>query len=234
MAKWIEYVWDGFSRDELFAIHESARNQRNEHRHSIYTQLNFYFTIVSALLATEITLCLFAIPFILAKVNNILSQIVLLCFLLILPIGSLVILSNSMKNLKKEYEKLMEYLTVEQKVEAALGLMQPIQVSIQFPEKLPYTEETSILFPRWVEGSHEHNKTTDFVAEMTGKKTVLYAHLKNSLSALCILNIILILILVLIGIGVTLSKNPKISTAIGQNFTMVCAELNSYIHLIFK
>ena len=226
MAKWIEYVPNGFSRDELFAIHESTRNQRNEHRDSIYTQLKFYFTIVSALLATEITLCLFAIPLILNDIKNIYSQITILSFLLILPIGNLVILRNSLKNLKKEYEKLMEYLTVEQKIEAALGLMQPIQVSIQFPEKLPYPEETSILYPRWLEGSYNFDTTTKFVEKMTKQKTVLYIHLKNSLSALCLINIILIIILLLIGIGIgmALFQNPVIPMNMGQNFTAEYAE----------
>ena len=199
MAKWIEYASDGFSRDELFAIHESTRNQRNEYRNSIYTQLKFYFTIVSALLVTEITLCLFTIPFILDNVTNIFSKITIFLFLFILPIGNLVILGNSMKNLKKEYEKLMEYLTVEQKIEAALGLMQPIKVSSRFPEKLPYPEETSILYPRWIEGSYDFDTTTKFVKNMTERNNVLYMHLKNSLSALYWIDIFLIIILLLIG-----------------------------------
>ncbi len=206
MAKWIEKVSNGFSRDELFAIQESMRSQRNEHRHSIYTQLQFYFTIVSALLATEITLCLFAIPFILNNVDGIFSQTTIFSLLFILPIGNFVLLSNSMKNLKKEYEKLMEYLTVEQKIEAALGLTQPIQVSCPFPEELPFPEETSILYPRWL--NHDFDTTTEFVKNMTERKTVFYTHLKNSLLALYWINIILIIILFLIGIFIIILENP--------------------------
>ena len=225
MAKWIENVKDGFSRDELFAIHESTRNQRNEYRHSIYTQLTFYTTIVSALLATEITLCLFSIPFILNNVSDIFSRIAIFSFLFILPVGNLIILTNSKKNLKKEYEKLMEYLTVEQKIEGALGLMQPIKVSIDIPENLPYSEEISILYPRWLKGSYDYNTTTKFVDDMTKRNTVFHTHLKNSLSTLFWINVILILILLIIGMHITITP-INISTSIAAdklcNLTIMC------------
>lgn len=222
MAKWIEYDSKGFTRDELFAIHESTRNQRNEHRHSIYTQLNFYFTIVSALLVTEITLCIFAIPFIYSDISNIYIQLVVLLLLLILPIISIVILINSMNNLKKEYAKLMQYLTVEQKIEAALGLMCPIQVSIKYPEKLPYAKETSILFPDWIKGSYENDSTKSFVDTTLENNNVLYAHLKKSLIALQILNTLVIVVIIFIGIILCINSANSIDT--NQYFVTVCAE----------
>jgi hypothetical protein len=195
MAEWIQTTPNGLSREELLSIHHSMRDQRNEHRSALFSQLQFYSTIISALLSFGVALSTFAIPHFYEHVANPSPVIRLGVFapLLVLPLGALGMISFALQSLKKEYEKLLEYLTVEQKMEAALGLLGCMQVADPFPDRMPYPDDTFVSFPRWVGGSFEFKTSRGFVRKMAERKTVFYSPLKNTLKLLRLIDMVLIL-----------------------------------------
>lgn len=201
MAKWIQNVPNGLSREELLSIHSSMRDQRNKHRSALFTQLQFYLTIISALLTVGVTLSIFAIPYIINNIQIIPARLGMFALLLVFPLGVLMMLRYSLQNLRREYQKLMEYLTVEQKMEAALGLLQTMRVADPLPDRMPYPDDTTVLFPRWVDGTFEYQTSSEFVKNMVERTAVFYTPLKNTLWLLFWIDVALIVGIVGIAIG---------------------------------
>jgi hypothetical protein len=203
MANWIQHNTGGLSRDELLTIRDSMRDQRNKHRTALLSQIQFYFALTSALLTAEVTLSVFAIPSIRDHVHPGVGRAGMCVFLLVLPVGILMILRYSLQSLRKEYEKLMENLTVEQKIQAALGLLEPMQVAHPHPDRMPFEEDRSVLYPRWENGSFEYKTATEFVSAMVERSDVFYAPLRKTLYVL--LGIDVALIVTIIGAAIWIS-----------------------------
>lgn len=191
---WLSFSPDGLSREELLQIFALTREQRNQHRTAIFDVLQFYSTLVAGLLAAEVTLCTFAIPYILANVKRPGERAALFFLLLLLPIAIVFLVYFALANVRKEYEKLIEYLTVEQKLETALGMMQPIGISTEPVGPLPYPADGALLYQRWIDGRMGFETSTDFVAATVARtEDGFHAPLRRSLLVIAITDVALLI-----------------------------------------
>lgn len=194
---WLSSSPDGLSRDELLHLFSLTREQRHQNRTAIFEALQFYSTLVAGLLAAEVALCTFAIPYILANVKALGERVALFSLLLLLPIAIVFLVYFALASVRKEYEKLIEHLTVEQKLETALGLMRPIKINSEVEGSCPYPLDNALLYQRWIDGRMGFEKSSDFVAATVGRtEGGLYAPLRRSLLVIAITDVVLLVALV--------------------------------------
>jgi len=175
-----------------------TREQRNHHKVAIFQFLQFYFTLVASLLACEVALCTFAIPYILKTVARASERAPLFVLLALLPLTVLFLVFYALVNVKQEYAKLIEYLTVEQKLEAALGLQQTLEVvSRVLPTSLPYPRDNAFIYKRWLDGRMGFASSKDFVTATVARRAGgAFAPLRSALVSLACADAILLFALV--------------------------------------
>ena len=175
------------------------RGQRNVHRSSISDYLRFYVTLLSGLFAAEAAIGVLGIRILSDPSILRIELIMMSLLLLILPLGiaiGIFQMHRIARNLiQKEYEKLMEHLTVEQKVGFALGLNGPLKVAVDLPKEALYSQDSSVLHPRWVAGMDDHSSAQEFVDSMVTRPTVFFAPLILTIKALFFMNIALALVI---------------------------------------
>jgi hypothetical protein len=192
-VSWLCFSEEGYSRDELLQLFALTREQRNQHRTAIFDVLQFYSTLVAGLFAAELTLCTFAIPYILTNVKQPNERAALFFFLSLLPLAILFLIYFALINARKEYEKLIEHLTVEQKLETALGMMQPIQIKSQPAGPVPYPSDMALLYQRWIDGRMGFDRSVDFVASTVARtEGGFFAPLRRSLLVIGITDALLL------------------------------------------
>ena len=194
---WYAVSDSGFSRSDLLQFLGVNREQRNQHRVAIFQFLQFYFTLIATLLAAELTLCTFAIPYILNNVKQPAQRAALFFLLALLPITVLLLIRLALTNTRKEYEKLIEYLTVEQKIEAALGLQQPLQLVKPPSGPLLYPDDEVFLYRRWIDGRMQFKTSQSFVSATISRRTGgAFSPLRRALIVLACTDILLLIALV--------------------------------------
>jgi hypothetical protein len=194
---WLNKSSDGLSRDQLLQLLSITREQRNEHRAAMFQFLQFYLTVVAALLAAELTLCTFAIPFILNNVRFASQRAALFLLLAMLPMAILFLVRLALLNVRKEYEKLIEYLTVEQKLQAVLGLMQPLSVTT-VPDVFPYPHDNALIYDRWITGSMTFDTSVKFVTYTVARiDDGAFAPLRRALRVIAYIGAILLVALII-------------------------------------
>lgn len=195
MASWFKHDKDGLTRDQLLSLRDSMRDQRNTHRTSVASFLRFFVSLSSAILAVETAFAAFGVKMLAEDNISATARLVMTSLFLILPVGLtiafLLLHRQAQQVIRKEYEKLLEYLTVEQKIEALLGFHGPLPIELPEPIDPPFPEDASILFPRWLEGRAKHASSNDFVDEVAARPVVFYAPLRNALRVIFWLNIAL-------------------------------------------
>lgn len=210
MAKWIAQTKDprGFERDSLLHLHESMRVQRNAHQSVIFEKLQYYVTLISALLGFTITLVAFGLPHI-AGLENVRALTVILfgvCIIAV-PAACCFIVGCALNSIKKEYQKLAEYLTVEQKIESALGLDRPITTQFDLNQDAQiFPDDNCLLFTRWVE-SRKARTATEFVDTLLSSRKGLYIPLARTLHILQGLNFIVFFAVLVILITTVVSMS---------------------------
>lgn len=182
MAYWINAEGVFFTQENLLELHRSMRGQRNVHREAINHYLRTYITIFSALLTLEIALAGFAVRWWLdggAVPAAVWTSAILFA---LVPVGITVfmlILRNRLQVLlRKEYQKLMEHLTVEQKIEHLLGLDRPVQTQRK-DGAAPFGEDTSLLPGRWLQGRQNDPTADAFVNRVKEAREVFFRPLSN-------------------------------------------------------
>lgn len=129
----------------------------------MFAFLQFYITLVAALFAAQLALAAFAIPYILNNVKVGAERAALFFLLCLLPVSILFVIGFALTSVKKEYEKLIEHLTSEQKVETALGLMLPLEVLDPPSASVPYQGDGAFLYQRWIDGRNGLESSSQFV-----------------------------------------------------------------------
>jgi len=178
---WIRYQGDGYSRDQLLALRESIRIQRNVHRSSIWEYSRFFVAFLSVVFTAEAALAVYAARSLEdthAQPGTVIAAlIVILVVLCGVLIGTWTLRGYAHRLLRKEYRKLLEHLTVEQKIEAALGLDAKLPVSDKPEGTLPYPKDEAVLFPRWIKGRYDKKRSEAFVDATTDNRDVFFAPL---------------------------------------------------------
>jgi hypothetical protein len=180
-----------------------CREQKNHHQAEVFEFLRFYLTLITGLLAAELTLCTFAIPRIATSLPNPqLRSATIILLLTPLPITILGLVHLARTNVNKAYQKNLEHLTVEQKIEAALGLAGPLRVA-QLPatEEVPFPEDASILFARWIAGSRAVSSSAKFVAKVQKGRDVIRTPVNRALFLIAATDVALLLSLVVYAIA---------------------------------
>ena len=198
---WLQSDPEGLTRGDLLSLREAMRGQRNVHRSSIYEYLRFYVTLLSALFAAEAAIGVLGIRILSDPGILLMELITISLLLLILPLGVAIGIFRMHKAaqqlIQKEYEKLMEHLTVEQKLEFALGFTGPLGVATDFPKEALYPKDSSVLHPRWIAGRREYGSAQEFVDTMVTRPNVFFAPLVKIIKFLFYMNIALALIIAL-------------------------------------
>ncbi|MFH1892907.1 MAG: hypothetical protein ABIK83_09545 [Candidatus Zixiibacteriota bacterium] len=203
MVKWIAEInnHEGFDRNSLIELYESTRKQRNTHRSVIFDHLQFYVTVVSALLGFAVTLTAFGLPHI--ADSSLAGPMTISLFgicILSVPVAGWLIVGHALKSTEKEYQKLAEYLTVEQKLESVLGLDRPITIQFDLTEDGQiFPDDTSLLYDRWVKSRMQRN-STGFVDTQLESREGLHVPLAGTLRILRGLNAIVFLAIAVIHI----------------------------------
>lgn len=194
-AQWLQLDESGLGFEDLWKIHESMRDQRNKHRESIINYLRFFISISTGILTLIVAVS--AIGGRLILDGNPLSgtDLTLISLFILLPFFSTLAFYRLHKGAKetalKEYRKLIEHLTVEQKIESILGFSSKIKISstIKFdPKDLPYPEDKSFVFPRWVSGRKQDKKSWLFLDNVKNQKDVFFAPLSKTLDIILYFN----------------------------------------------
>ncbi len=204
MPNWISTTNDpkGIDRSSLLQLYESMRIQRNTHRAVIFENLQFCVTLVSALLGFAVTLTAFGLPHILRLpvANPLTISLFGLCILAI-PAAGWFIVGYSVRSVKKEYQKLAEYLTVEQKLESALGLDRPMAIQFEIEkDRQIFPDDTCLLYHRWV-NSRAHRTAAEFVDELLESRKGLYVPLAGTLRILQVLNALVFIAIAVVVIA---------------------------------
>lgn len=167
------------------------------HRDAIYSSLQFYTALIAALLVAQIALSIFVVP-IAFRDAALVVRLSVFALLLVLPVGLVYIIRSAQDTFDKEYTKLLEHLTVQQKLEAALGLMEPLRVRDQAPVHHIYQQDSALAYPRWFEDNRQYaeSTSTDFVHNVKNRGDVLYSPLAQTLRIFYIIVWALIVILI--------------------------------------
>jgi hypothetical protein len=204
MAKWISQMNDpgGIDRSSLLQLYESMRSQRNTHRAVIFKDLQFYVALVSALLGFAVTLTAFGLSHILESpaANPLAVSLFGLCILAI-PAAGWFIVGHALTSIAKEYQKLAEYLTVEQKLESLLGLDKPL--TTQFgsgDDQQIFPDDSCLLYDRWV-SSRTHRTSAEFVDRLLESRKGLHVPLADTLRILQALNVLVFVAVAVIVIA---------------------------------
>lgn len=207
MANWISATSAtndprAIDRSSLLQLYESMRTQRNLHRAVIFKDLQFYVTLVSALLGFAVTFTAFGLPHILesSTANPLIISLFGLCILAV-PAAGWFILGHAVRSIEKEYQKLAEYLTVEQKLESALGLDRPMVTQFEIEkDRQIFPHDTCLLYHRWV-NSRTHRTAAEFVDELLESRKGLHVPLAGTLRIFQALNVLVFVAVAVIVIA---------------------------------
>jgi hypothetical protein len=183
MAKCLDPDGVAFAKDQLIELHRIMRAQRNAHRDSINQYLRTYITMFLALLTLELALAGIAVRWWLGGGPD--AGIVATSAILfaLVPIGISIFMQILRERLqvlfRKEYRKLMEHLTVEQKIEHVLGLDGPVRTHGTDSTSAPFNQDASLLPDRWLEGRLTDRKADAFVERVRGARDVFFRPLSS-------------------------------------------------------
>lgn len=183
MAKWLHPNGVTFSKDQLIELHRIMRGQRNAHRDSINQYLRTYITIFSALLTLELALAGIAVRWWLGGGPDVGTVVISAILFALVPVGITIFMQilrvRLQVLLRKEYQKLMEHLTVEQKIEHLLGLDAAAQGQANEGLTPPFKQDASLLPGRWLDGRQSDSTADAFVERVRGSRDVFFRPLSS-------------------------------------------------------
>lgn len=193
---WARFDASGFTREDLLEVYEQTRSQRNNHRQTIFDTLRLNVTILSGILAAESAIAFFGIRSLIEADGDTtfgLFSLGLIATLILATAIAVAVLRRRMTQLTRiEYRKVLEYLTVEQKIEHLLGIRGTLPVAFPFESaELPYRGDRALAHERWVKGSDAHLSSEGFTESIMQRETVFFAPLLKIISWIFWMNVFL-------------------------------------------
>ena len=195
-ASWARFDDSGFTREELLEFYEQTRSQRNHHRQAIFDTLRLNVTILSGILAAESAIAFFGIRSLIEADGDTTFGLVslgLIAALILATAIAVAVLRQRVTQLTRiEYRKVLECLTVEQKIEHLLGIRGTLPVAFRFePADLPYRGDRALAHQRWVKGSDADASSEAFTESIMQRETVFFAPLLKIISWIFWMNVFL-------------------------------------------
>lgn len=197
IKSWCVQNPEGLDFQQLYQIRETARDQRNNHRNAINSYLRYFISIFSG----SFTALAALITFSLSEIDA-LDTFDRWAFLIIATLvgcGMTTIYKNIIGAADKEYKKMIEYLTVEQKIESLIGIRSaPLLTKETFDvDDIIFREDETLAYNRWVEDGKKYTKSSDFLEKTVSRKTVFITSLKAAFRAVYILNMAILAFLII-------------------------------------
>ena len=169
---------DGLCKSHLMQFYESIRCQRNIHRASIGEHVRTALAVILPITIFQVSATV-VLSFYCA--NHVFSSSERFSWFVIAVVVSLTIFAGQFiffraiaLTVKKEYSKVIEYLTVEQKLQCLIGYAEPLKLKFPAPENLPFSDDESVLYPRWIQGMSEGMLSERFLDSIVARKMTFF------------------------------------------------------------